>query len=436
MKRKLCAIAMVVTAVVLVVGLAGCGNKSGGKAALTMWCAYSQPDRIEAMDKAIAAFQQENPGITVTRELVPWGEINQKWASAKMAKTLPQLVVNSDSGLIGLWAAGDLEPVDDVVQAMGGPGAFLEGPLEGLHMDGHYIALPHYTLSWKLMVRKDWLAELGLPVPKTWDEFAAAAIAMTKPPERYGFDIPFGKSANKSREYLMYFMRTNGADFLDASGHAHFDTPETIETVKFLADLAKKAGRQAQLNYSEDDCYQNFAKGSLGFVYAAGSFVDVVRKLDPALFDKMELIETPRKTTDPVDGAGLVGIGKFKGVKYSQETSKFLQFLLRQDIYRDFLFSMASQIPITVEGSKDNLFWDDPRIKEYAHFFQRWTEGAMTGRRVGMEHGPNPQTSFAMPGSPIEEMFQNILVDNVPVEAAVKTVNDKIVENLKAAGFN
>lgn len=69
----------------------------------------------------------------------------------------------------------------------------------------------------------------------------------------------------------MYFMRTNNADFYDAHGKAHFNTPETIETVRFLTDLVQETGPHALINYSEDDAIDNFAKGSAGFILCAGT---------------------------------------------------------------------------------------------------------------------------------------------------------------------
>lgn len=416
------------------------GSQSGGSGPknLILWCAYSQPARIAAMDSAINIYQTENPGITVTRQLVPWANVRTDWIASKMAKTLPQMVVASDSDLINMWDAGDLASVNDVVQAMGGPGAFLAGPLNGLKIGNDYIGLPHYTLSWKLVVRTDWLKEAGLPIPKTWDEFAKAAIAMTKAPDRYGFDMPFAKSAYKAREWLMYFMRTNGAEFYDANGKAHFNTPETIETVRFLVDLYKQTGRQAALNYSEDDCIQNFVRGTVGFVFASGSIINAILGTNPDILNNMAVIDTPinpKKNIPPVDGAGLVGIGKFKGVANSQETSNFLRFLLREDIYREFLLSMPNMVPITTEGSKDSLFWNNPIVANYAPLYQRWMDGAMTGVRVGMEHGPTPVASAGTTGSEIEDMFQSILVDGVSVEAAVKATNDRIASNLATAGY-
>jgi multiple sugar transport system substrate-binding protein len=436
MKRCL----LILLALIVVAGsvFAGGGSEAGaGPVNLTLWCAYSQPERIAAMDKAIEIFEAENPGINVTRELVPWSNVRTNWIAAKMARTLPQMIVAADSDFMAMWDTGDLAPINDVVTAMGGPGAFLDGPLNGLKVGNEYIAMPHYTLSWKMVVRTDWLEELGLPIPTTWNEFANAAIAMTNAPTRYGFDMPFAKSSMKAKEWLMYFMRTNGAEFFDANNKANFNTPATVETVKFLVDLYKQTGRQAALNYTEDDCITNFANGNLGMLFCAGSAVNAIMGINPDLIDKIAVIDTPRspKNIPPRDGAGLVGIGKFKDAPFQAETSKFMQFLLREDIYREFLFSMPNMVPITVEGSKDNLFWNDPRVANYSALYQRWMEGALTGARVGMEHGPTPVSSAGIPSSEIEDMFQSILVDGVTVEAAVKATHDKIVSNLAAAGY-
>jgi multiple sugar transport system substrate-binding protein len=189
------------------------------------------------------------------------------------------------------------------------------------------------------------------------------------------------------------------------------------------------------MNYSEDDCITNFAKGNVGIIFCAGSLVNAVRGTNPDILNKMAVIETPSKKLPPVDGAGLVGIGKFKGVANSKETSDFMRFLLREDIYRTFLLSMPNMVPITVEGSKDDLFWNDPIVKDYAHLYQRWMEGAMTGRRVGMEHGPTAASSAGMNSSEIEDMFQSILVDGVSVDTAVKATHDRIASQLVAAGY-
>jgi multiple sugar transport system substrate-binding protein len=414
----------------------GASEKPEAIKTLTMWCAYSQPDRISAIDGTIAKYEASHPGIKVVRELVPWSNIRQKWISAKMAGTLPQMVVGGDADLIALWTAGDLAPVDSVIEKVGGDQAFLPGPLNGLKMDGQTIAMPHYTLSWKMVVRKDLLEAKGIAIPKTWDEFAKAAIALTDAPNMYGFDIPMSKSAAKSREWLCYFMRTNGAEYFDKDGNVNFNTPQTVETVKFLVDLYKKTGRQAAVNYSENDCIDNFAKGTEAFIFAAGSLITNVKKINPDMLKNVAVIETPINTQVGTDGAGLVGIGKFKGVKYSEETDDFLAYLLTdEESYRNFLLSMSGMIPITVAAGNDTKYWSDPLIADYADLYKSWQVGAMTGKRIGLDYGPSALLSNGIPGSEIEDMFQAIIVDGIPVEKAVADTHNVIYANLKASGM-
>lgn len=402
---------------------------------LTMWCAYSQPGRIEAMDSLIAEYEAMHPDIDVVRELVPWSNVRQKWIAAKMANTLPQMVVDGDGGLVNIFHAGDLDYVDDVIEKVGGKEAFLEGPLKGLSENGRAFALPHYTLSWKMVVRTDWLDELGLPIPKTWEEFAEAAIAMTNPPERYGFDMPMSKSATKSREWLAYFLRTNGAEYFSKEGDVNFNTPETIETVSFLVDLIEKTGRQAAINYTENDLIDNFIKGNTGFIFCSASFIKNAVINNPEILDNCTIIDTPMNSAYPKDGAGLVGIGKFKGVEYSEETSDFMAFLLEQDVYRNFLLSMPTMLPITVKGFNDPEYWGNEMIAPYKDLYMEYLKGAESGARVGMDYGPTPVAAAGLTGSEVENMFQSIVVDGISVEEAVAATHKRMKENLTAAGY-
>jgi multiple sugar transport system substrate-binding protein len=436
MKRCFSVISMAMIVLIIAIGFMGCKGKSGGTKTLTYWCAYSQPERIEALDKITAIYEQENPGIKVVRELVPWGNIKQKYVSSKMAKTLPQLVVSTPSEMINMWQGGDLAAVDDVVDLVG-KNEWSEGPLSEWYMDGHYFAVPHYTLSWKMIVRTDWLKELGLPIPKTWDEFAKTAIAMTNPPERYGFDLPLNIGAQKGGEWLDYFMRTNGAEFWSKDGKANFNTPEVIETVQFLCDTVRKTGRQAMYNYNEDDTANNFAKGNVGFIFTTSSFINNnLLKINPDLIDKFDVIDTPIKKNKGRVGAGPVGIGKYKNVNYQDEASKLLAFFFREDVYRTFLLTMSMMIPVTKAPLNDPLYTQDASRIQYGYLYDKWNEGTVTsGHKIGFNYGPTLVPSAGLTGTEMETMFHSILIDNVPVAEAVRITNDRMQANLTAAGL-
>ena len=412
------------------------GAGESGKKKVVMWCAYSQPGRIEAMDNAIAKFEAENPDIDVVRELVPWANIVQKWITSKMSGTLPNLVVGTDSDLIRMWDAGDLEPMNSVVDMIGGPEAFNGTVLESFKVGDDYIAVPHYTLSWKLVIRADWLEELGFDVPETWDELYEVAVAMYDPPNRYGFDLPMNKSAFKAKEWMINFARTNDAYFFDADGNVTFNSPEMIETVKFVLDLYQDSGRPAAINYSDTDCIDNYANGTCGMVFATGTMLEQVEAIDPTVLENSIVIDTPYKKHPGVPEAGPIGIGKFKGVDNSEEADKFLAFLFNDlEVYTNFILSMSGQIPSTVKGAEDPVYLNSPLVAKYPEMNAKWFEGAMTGIKINQDFGLTPRGSAVCSGSEIEDMFQSIIVDGVSVEDAVAATAEAMVNNLTAAGY-
>jgi ABC-type glycerol-3-phosphate transport system substrate-binding protein len=116
MKKKLAIVAILLMVCAMLFAGGSTEEAAGKKKTITIWCAYSQPGRIEAMDHAIAEFQKLNPDIEVVRELVPWANIIQKWTTSSMANSLPQLVVAGDDTMIRLWEAGALESANGAIE--------------------------------------------------------------------------------------------------------------------------------------------------------------------------------------------------------------------------------------------------------------------------------------------------------------------------------
>lgn len=404
-------------------------------AEIVFWHSYSQPERIAAIHSAIERFEEKYPDITVKSEMVPWGMIRQKWTTAMMAGTLPQVSIASDSEMIAMWEAGILEDLSYLVEEMGGRDVFLPGPLDGLKYQGSQMGIPHYTLSWMMVYRTDWLEGLGLEEPKTWDELLEVVTAITDPPHRYGMDIPLSREAQKSKEWLAYFMRTNGAEFVDADGNVVFNSPETIETVNFMLDIIKNASRPAAVNYSEDDTRNNYVAGNTGFIFTSGTLAGVLYRDNPDLLDKTKVIPTPYNKQPGIPGAGPVGIVKFANRPHSKEADLFIKFLLDDEVYVDFLPSMLGMVPVTVSASQSERYFSNPAVAATRHLLQSWTEGAFQGLRIGMDHGLDPRVAFGITGSIIEDMFHSILIDGVSVEDAVAKVHNLIEEQIAAAGY-
>ena len=234
---------------------------------LTFWHPYSG-SRIESLGAAAARFEADNPGWSVTLEKIGWGgDMRNKWVTGLASGTLPDLFGATLDHALAMADAGASVDAAPGIEALGGEDAFLEQPLETLRYEGAYIALPHYGHSKVFYYRSDWLEELGLSVPTTWEELGAAASAMTDPPDRYGFVVPLSKEGNLAVDYLYIFMTSNGGAFFDADGNVILDSPENRDAVEMLMYLYRNASPEGSLSYTDRDRNDLVLRGMNGMTF-------------------------------------------------------------------------------------------------------------------------------------------------------------------------
>ncbi len=133
----------------------------------------------EAFEAVLAGFEDAYPDVNLVRIQIPFGELNAQLTQQFAAGSGPDVTV-ALPGLIRLFAAqGFLMPLDDLWAQWIDDGSYTEplrqiasadGTPYGVWFKGNVNALVWYS--------PDRLAELGLAVPQTWDEFTAALDTM------------------------------------------------------------------------------------------------------------------------------------------------------------------------------------------------------------------------------------------------------------------
>jgi ABC-type glycerol-3-phosphate transport system substrate-binding protein len=110
------------------------------------------------------------------------------------------------------------------------------GPLFAGQFEGRQYALPWYTNNVALYVNNRMLAEAGIEAPPaTWEEFEAAAIAMTST-ERDTYGLTLG-SAGTGAFQIYSFIWQAGGELVDAEGNVRLNEPEAIRAVEFISGL-------------------------------------------------------------------------------------------------------------------------------------------------------------------------------------------------------
>ncbi|GAA0356504.1 extracellular solute-binding protein [Alkalibacterium iburiense] len=194
-----------------------------------------------------------------------------------------------------------------------------------------------------IVIRQDWLDNLGLDVPETLDELYEVARAFTEDdPDGDGQDNTFGFIDRADLKYGAFktIATYHGApnEWLEEDGTftPEFDTQEYVDAMDFL----REAYENGYINQdfavtSKEDQQEGFAQGRAG-IYV-GNLVDArnLRNMSEGLQDHMELVQvnkmsvdgnSPRIWSDNNGIGGLLSI-PVNEVETEEELRDVLQFL-------------------------------------------------------------------------------------------------------------
>ena len=296
----------------------------------------TDPPSIEFFNRAIKQFEAAHPGIRVEMEAVSTDGRLQKVTASMNARTMPELFKILPEERFNFGRRGFLVPLDDVAQEIG----LSDFPEELIiRIDGKIYDLP-YTLGnfSTLWYRADLLEAKGLAVPKTWDEWLAAARALTDG-DVYGTVFPAGKNRMTSLFFSSLFWSAGGTYF-DKNLEVTFDKGDAaVKALAFLKELAKYAP-PGIASYSYTDMINTYLTGKIALdLYAP-------RLVANAASNRPDLIGKTRAAPPPAGPSGVgvrfVNQNSFAiaservGAKNIQAAKTFLKYILTGDRAAEF----------------------------------------------------------------------------------------------------
>ena len=188
-------------------------------------------------DKVQDDFNASQKDVRVTIEVVDWNTGHQKLATLIGADRAPDL---ANIATIWLPEYVDMEVVEplDVLLTPEFRDQFIPITLHGAQYQDKLYGLPIAVSARALYYNKDLLKKASVEAPKTWDELLAAAQAVTKATEAYGFGVQGAKV--ETDVYWYYFLWNNGGKIFGDDGLAAFNSPEGVQSLQFLVDVVNK----------------------------------------------------------------------------------------------------------------------------------------------------------------------------------------------------
>jgi raffinose/stachyose/melibiose transport system substrate-binding protein len=328
-------ISLVATGMIALSVLAGCGSKdtssgdSNGKVKIE-FLQYKTEAR-GTYDELIKKFEQENPKIDVVQSNPPDATTVLKTRVAK--RDIPDVMgTGGDISYADIAKAGAFKEVTNDKLLNDIQPAYID-MLKSISKQDKVYGIPYAANADAVIYNKAIFKQLGLQVPKTWDEFIADAEKV-KAAGKIPFYFTFKDSWTTLPSYNVLAANTQGADFfkkLDdkkttfAKGHS-----EAVD--KYLELL--KYGHKDQTGKAYNDGNVAFAKGESAMYLQGIWAIPEIKKANPTI--DLGVFPYPVGDSKVVSGVDVV-LTQSSQSKHPKEARKFIEFLLRDDNMKQYL---------------------------------------------------------------------------------------------------
>lgn len=312
-------------------------------------------------EKLAADFMKANPDITIKMEITTSNGLPQRVLTALQSGAAPDIIEVQHGWVNGYAQSGLVLPLDDTIQDKDD---YNKAAINYDTWDGKLWAIPYRIECVGVMFNIDDFTAAGLDPnnpPQTWDDWMAAAKALTKD-GKYGMAITGGGEIGNTVTRSLPLIWMNGGDVLSADGKtAVINSPEAVAAIKFYTDFYKNG-------YSPDSTLQNDGIANRNLfvahkvsMYQTGQYdIAPIQQADASI--KLGAMPTPHPAGK--DTAGIIGGWSYvipKDAKNPTDAKKFLQFLNTSDNMGYF----TDTFPARVSSLKLDRF-QDPLLKPFA----------------------------------------------------------------------
>jgi multiple sugar transport system substrate-binding protein len=279
-----------------------------------------------AIQSFIPAFT-EKTGITVNVTEVPYGEAHQKLLlSVQQGQGQYDVAQFDNTFLAPYGAAGTMQPLDARIAASAeyDIADFEQGQQDYGKYNGQTLGLTLSTEPMILWYRTDLFADLGLSVPTTWEEYAAAAKALQDSGKGSGNILGWGPN---SSWWFMTLVWSFGGQLYDADLNPAVNSAEAVAAVTFFKDMLALAPEGA-ISATGDDVTNKFLSTDIGMMVQYSGYWGMA--LDPNSnmhAGKIGTATMPRGAADITHLAGW-NIGIPKDAKNPDAAWAFMEFVL------------------------------------------------------------------------------------------------------------
>jgi len=290
----------------------------------------------ENLDAIVAAFEEENPGITVDVTTMAYADYFTALQTDLAAGTVSD-VFDIEYGQYNAYQANGVLAEVTVAD----PSAFDATLLETYQTDGAQYAIPTSFSNVVLFYNKALFDAAGLEYPTaewTWADEKAAAEALTDQPAGV-----FGDYQPISYYEFYKALEQNGESFLGDDGKAAFNTPGGIEAIEWLAGKSGTVMPTPEQGAGTPDFDSGlFRDGKLAMFHSGiwmfGTFADMA--------DDWDIVVEPGNTQQ-ASAMFSNAVAVSAGSEHVEEATRFAEFLAGSDTTAQIRLEAGWELPPT-----------------------------------------------------------------------------------------
>ncbi|KRG15383.1 ABC transporter substrate-binding protein [Lederbergia galactosidilytica] len=391
--------------------LAGCASgenaaEKDGKVKIEFF--HHKREGMETFDKLIEKFEEENPDITVEQASPP--EPSTVIRTRVSKGDMPDIVaVGGDMTYKDLADAGVFTDVSDDEKLEKVQPSYIQ-MLKDISGKEEVYAIPFATNAVGVIYNKTIFKELGLEIPKTWDELLAVAEEIQSAGQ-----IPFYHTYKDAWTTLPSFnalaANTQGEDFYSELNEGNILAGERFkEAAEKMVELAKY-GHKNQQGVAYNDGNTAFANGKAAMYLQGIWVIPEIKKANPDI----DLGVFPFPATNNADEIQLVsGVDLLFGIaessKHKEEAMKFVEFLLQDENAQQYITEQNSF------SALKGIVQEDPSVEALNESFEKGALSDFPDHYIPTGVAPDKSLQTLVQDKDIDAFLKKIQADWEKVE--------------------
>jgi len=328
------------------------GASTGGDTApdaaaetVLFWKPPHSEKEVDLWKPLLEKFQTENPGITVEHQVVPWASVDEQFTAAFAGGSPPDIFYLPDEWYPKYVNQDQIADVTDKIS--GWKDQYSEAGWTGATYKGSTWGAPFLGVAQGWVLNMTLFNEKGVAAPTNWEEFRAAAQALTDTaagtygvvadagPTNWTTMVPLlaaGGTKLLSDDLLTVTANTEG-------GVAAFET--------LLENIAWNDQSSTPVGFTADQIRSLALDGKIGMIWQETSTIKAVWRAEAP---DLELATIPMlKLTDDGTNASWANIGFMFMAQQSADKEgafKLLEYLSTDDIQVEYVQKGVDLLPL------------------------------------------------------------------------------------------